>query len=100
MAKWRYWPAAERYKLFQNSVCIRSIEDMSRHELTDQQWAVIEPLIPKRRRGAGRRRADGKTLNGILHVLRTGCAREGLPRAYGSPVTCWRRLQQWSDDGI
>jgi transposase len=74
---------------------------MSRHELTDQQWTVIEPLLPKRRRGAGRPRADDrKTLHGILHVLRTGCPWEDLPREYGSPVTCWRRLQQWSDNGI
>lgn len=54
---------------------------MSRHTLTDEQWAVIEPLIPKRRRGPGRPRADDrKTLNGILHVLQTGGAWEDLPR--------------------
>ena len=73
---------------------------MSRHALTDEQWAVIEPLIPERRRGPGRPRADDRrTLNGILYVLKTGCAWEDLPREYGSAVTCWRRLQQWSDDG-
>jgi transposase len=73
---------------------------MSRHALTDERWAVIEPLIPERRRGRGRPRADDRTtLNGILHVLQTGCAWEDLPREYGAAVACWRRLQRWSGDG-
>jgi transposase len=56
-------------------------------------------LLPKRRRGAGRPRADDcKTLNGIPHVLKTGCPWEDLPRAYGSPVTCWRR-RHWPKRG-
>jgi transposase len=73
---------------------------MSRHALTDEQWVVIEPLIPERRRGPGRPRADDReTLHGMLYVLKTGCAWEDLPREYGSAVTCWSRLQPWSDDG-
>lgn len=73
---------------------------MNRHELTDAQWAVIKPLLPQQKPGPGRRRADDRrTLNGILHVLKTGCAWEDMPRAYGSPTACWRRLQTWSQDG-
>ena len=73
---------------------------MSRHELTDEQWAVIEPLIPKQRGGRGRPRNDDRqTLNGVLYVLKTGCAWEDVPRQYGSPATCWRRFNQWSEDG-
>ena len=73
---------------------------MSRHELTDEQWAVIEPLIPKQKPGRGRPRADDRqTLNGILYVLKVGCAWADLPREYGSATTCWRRLNQWSEDG-
>ena len=73
---------------------------MSRYDLNDEQWAVIEPLIPKQKAGAGRKRADERrTLNGILYVLKTGCAWEDLPREYGSDTTCWRRLNQWSEDG-
>jgi transposase len=41
-----------------------------------------------------RARADNRrTLNGVLHVLKTACAWEDLPREYGAPTTCWRRLQ-------
>jgi transposase len=73
---------------------------MSRHDLTDEQWAVIEPQIPPRQPGRGRRRNDDRrTLNGILYVLKTGCAWEDLPAEYGSDTTCWRRLREWSEDG-
>lgn len=73
---------------------------MSRHDLTDQQWRVIEPLMPKPSTGRGRPRADDRTtLNGILFILKTGCAWEDLPPRYRSDTTCWRRLQQWSADG-
>jgi transposase len=73
---------------------------MSRHDLTDEQWALIEPLIPHQQPGPGRKRNDGRrTLNGILFVLKTGCPWEDVPRAYGSPATCWRRFHAWSRDG-
>ena len=65
------------------------------------EWAVIEPLIPKQRGGRGRpRNHDRQTLNGLLYVLKTGCAWEDVPRHYGSPATCWRRFNQWSEAGI
>jgi transposase len=73
---------------------------MSRHDLTDEQWAVLEPLIPKRKTKMGRpRNSDRQTLNGILYVLKTGCAWQDLPVEYGSDSTCWRRLHEWSQDG-
>lgn len=73
---------------------------MNRHELTNEQWAVIEPLLPKRRKGRGRPRADDRqTLNGILWVLKTGCAWMDMPRQYGAYATGWRRLAQWEADG-
>lgn len=68
-------------------------------ELNDAQWQVLAPLLPSRRR-LGRPRADDRrVINGILYVLGTGCRWEDLPRVYGSPVTCWRRLRQWQGDG-
>ncbi len=73
---------------------------MSRYDLTDEQWAVIEPHLPKRTRKRGRPRNDDRqTLNGILYVLKTGCAWEDLPPEYGSDTTCWRRLNEWSQAG-
>ena len=73
---------------------------MSRHEITDAQWAVIEPFIPEQKPGPGRKRNnDRQTLNGILVVLKTGCTWEDMPRACGSPATCWRRFRHWACDG-
>src|SRR5580765_7976936 len=73
---------------------------ISRHDLSDAQWGILEPLIPKQKRGRGRKRNENRrTLNGILYVLKTGCAWADVPAAYGSDSTCWRRLQEWTSDG-
>ena len=69
-------------------------------ELTDAQWRRIQPLLP-RPATTGRPRADDRTtLNGILWVLRTGARWRDVPRQYGSPVTCWRRLVTWQSSGV
>jgi transposase len=73
---------------------------MSRHEITDEQWAISEPFTPKQKAGLGRKRNnDRPTLNGFLVVLKTGCTWEDVPRVYGSPATCWRRFCAWSQEG-
>ena len=67
---------------------------------TDRQWRLIDPLLPRENR-LGRHRADDRrTINGVLWVLRTGARWKDLPRPYGSPVTCWRRLKAWQERGV
>ena len=71
-----------------------------RQELRDAQWQLIAPHLqpPKR---MGRPRADDrKTLEGILWVLRSGARWQDVPREYGSPTTCWRRLKEWEESGV
>ena len=72
-------------------------------DLTDDQWAVIEPLIPKPRRrkdGRGRPwREPRQVLGGILWVLRTGAPWRDLPERYPPYQTCHRRFQYWCRDG-
>lgn len=71
---------------------------MSR-DLTDTQWAVLQPLVPAPKR-TGRPRADDRwTFHGICYVLSTGCRWSDLPPRYGSPATCHRRLSQWRGNG-
>lgn len=41
---------------------------MARFDLTDEEWAVIEPLLPKDGRGP-KRQYDRKVLNGIFYIL-------------------------------
>jgi transposase len=49
----------------------------------------------------GRPRADDRrVLEGILWVLRSGARWRDVPREYGSPTTCWRRLRQWEEAGV
>jgi transposase len=50
-------------------------------DLTDQEWALIVPLIPPVKRGGRRREVDVReVLNGVLYVLETGCQWRALPK--------------------
>ena len=73
-------------------------------DLTNEQWAVLEPHIPaapKRSDGKGRPRRDARPiLDGILWVLRTGAAWEDLPDRYPPYQTCHRRFQEWRRQGV
>lgn len=73
-------------------------------EITDEQWAVLEPLIsePLRREdGKGRpRRAAKEVLGGILWILRTGAQWADLPERYPPYQTCHRRFQEWERTGV
>ena len=53
-----------------------------RFDLTDEEWAIIEPRWPLRVRGP-ERVDDRKTLNGIFYILRTGAPWRDLPARYG-----------------
>ena len=72
-------------------------------DLTDEQWAVLEPLIgglPRRPDGRGRPwRSSREVLNGILWILRTGAQWHDLPERYPPYQTCHRRFQQWVREG-
>lgn len=75
-----------------------------RQEITNEQWAVIEPLIPKRgRRSDGRGRPpreERAIVEGILWVLRTGAPWMDLPDRYPSYSTCYRRFREWMRRGV
>ena len=71
--------------------------------LTDEQWAKIEPFIPKRPKNpkGGRPPADDRLcFEGILWILKTGARWKDLPDIYPHPSTCWRRLKLWSETGV
>ena len=73
-------------------------------DLTDEQWEVLEPLIPdhfRRADGRGRPwRNSRDVLNGILWVLRTGAPWRDLPERYPPYQTCHRRFQRWTEEGV
>ena len=78
---------------------------MAKPLLTDDLWAVVEPLLPPHPptpKGGRPRVPDRAALTGILFVLKSGIPGEMLPRELGcgSGVTCWRRLRDWQAAGV
>lgn len=73
-------------------------------DLSDEQWAVVESLLPKpakRADGKGRPRVDSRAiLNGILWIMRTGAPWHDMPNRYPPYQTCHRRFQEWVKTGI
>jgi len=63
--------------------------------LTDDQWAVIEPLLPANKGGA-RRVDDRRVISGIIHVLKVGCRWCNCPADYGPSTTIYNRFNRWS----
>jgi transposase len=73
--------------------------------VTDQLWAVVEPLLPKespKPKGGRPRVNDRAVLTGILFVLKRGIPWEMLPQEMdcGSRMNCWRRLKEWHEAGV
>ena len=60
---------------------------MSRYDLTEFEWLVIEPLLPNKPRGVPRV-DDWRVLNGIFWVLRSGSPCRALSERYGPHTTC------------
>jgi len=52
-----------------------------RFDLSDKEWAVIQPHIPKAGRGP-KRVDDRRVLNGIFYILRTGAPWRDLPHYF------------------
>ena len=70
-----------------------------RFDLSDEEWAVIEPLLPKGGRGP-KRVDDRRVLNGIFYILRTGAPWRDLPERYGPRTTVYNRYARWARRGI
>jgi transposase len=72
-----------------------------RGELSDQQWALIAPLLPPQRPRTGRPAIDHRQMvNAILWLTRTGAPWRDLPERYGSWKTVYSRFRRWSEQGI
>jgi transposase len=69
-----------------------------RFDLSDEEWGLLEPLIPKARKSG--RADDRRVMNGIFYVLRTGMPWRDLPERYGPYTTIYNRFNRWSRRGI
>jgi transposase len=74
---------------------------MRRHELTDEQWKRLEPLLPPVKPRVGRPNLDHRRiLNAIRWRLRTGAPWRDLPERYGSWKTVYSRFRRWQQAGV
>lgn len=69
-------------------------------DLTDQEWAILEPLIPRAKPGGHPRTVEMReVINAILYVLRTGCQWRALPRDFLPWSTVWSYFRRWRISG-
>ncbi|MDP9475518.1 MAG: transposase [Actinomycetota bacterium] len=69
--------------------------------LTDEQWAVVRPLLPPQKGGVGRPPNDHRAvLGGILWVARTGSSWREMPEEYGDFTTAYKRWRLWKERGL
>lgn len=71
-------------------------------DLTDEQWAILQPLIPPARtqRGGRPRTTDMReVINAILYLNRTSCQWDLLPHDLLPKSTVYEYFAQWRDDG-
>lgn len=74
-------------------------------DLTDDQWAVIEPVLPPIITGKGKGRGKPTTVkrravvNALLYILRTGCQWRYLPKDYPNWNSVRYYFDTWTDNG-
>ncbi|MDP9868753.1 MULTISPECIES: transposase [Streptosporangium] len=75
-----------------------STVDMARGDVTDAEWALIEPWLPLGGRGPV---PDlRRQLNGVIHHFRTGSPWRDVPAEYGSRSTVYDRFRAWALSGV
>ena len=69
-------------------------------DLTDGEWALIEPLIPPGKPGGGKRTVNlREVVNGIMYILSTGCQWRYLPKDLPPKSTVNGYFILWDWDG-
>jgi len=69
-------------------------------DLTDAQWAIIEPLIPPAKHGGRPRKVDMReVVNTLFYQNRTGVQWDYLPHDLAAKSTAWDYFVAWQKDG-
>ena len=69
-------------------------------DLTDAEWALVEPLIPPAKpRGNKRTVVMREVVNGLMFVLGTGCQWRAIPKDLAPRSTAYGYLARWDRDG-
>ena len=69
-------------------------------DLTDEEWALVEPLIAPAKRGGAKRTVDVReVVNGLMYILSTGCQWRAIPKDLPPRSTLYDYFDLWSWDG-
>ena len=69
-------------------------------DLTDEEWAQVEPLLPPAKRGGAKRTVNlREVVNGLLYVLSTGCQWRAIPQDLPPKSTVYDYFDLWDWDG-
>lgn len=69
-------------------------------DLTDEEWALIAPIIPPAKRGGGKRTVSiREVVNGLMYVLSSGCQWRAIPKDLPPRSTVNGYFTLWDDDG-
>jgi putative transposase len=68
-------------------------------DVTDEQWLLIEPLVPVYPGGRPRKTNVRDVLDAILYMLRTDCQWRYLPKDFPPRSTVWRYFDEWRHNG-
>jgi len=69
-------------------------------DLTDREWALVEPAIPPAKRGGNKRTVDMREVtNGLMYVLSTGCQWRAIPKDLPPRSTVNFYFCRWQHDG-
>jgi transposase len=69
-------------------------------DVTDAEWAVIGPLIPRAKPGGNKRTVDVRVVvNGLLYILSSGCQWAALPKDLPPRSTVNDYFRRWDEDG-
>ena len=69
--------------------------------MTDEQWALLGPLLPPHKPKTGRPNEDHRRIvNGLLWIIRTGAPWRDLPERYGPWRTVASRFYRWRKAGV
>ena len=69
-------------------------------DLTDEEWALIGPLIPAAKPGGNKRTVDERNVvDGVMYILSTGCQWAALPKDLPPRSTVNDYPRRWDEDG-
>jgi putative transposase len=71
-------------------------------DLTDEEWEVLRPMMPKRKSKRGRPREVPfrQILNAIFYLNKEGCQWRALPREFGRWQTVYHYFRLWNRNGL